>query len=91
MKREVWVERILKGVSFMSGFLAVVGMTYFGLAMLWLAMKAPDAFALVASASIIGAAIAVRKPAVVNNLQLGHPDAENLVAAIQKMLKRMDA
>lgn len=88
MKREVWVERILTGISAVVGLCWVIGIIYFGLACLWLAMKAPDAFALVAAASIVGAAVYFRGPTKVYNMQMSHPETEDVLSAVAALLQK---
>lgn len=88
MKREVWVERILTGISAVVGVGFVIGIIYAGLAGLWLVMKAPDAFALVAAASIIGAAIYFRGPTKVYNMQMSHPETEEVLSAVAALLHK---
>lgn len=90
MKREMWVERILTGISAVVGVAWVVGVFYAGLACIWLVMKAPDAFALVAAASIIGAAIYFRGPTKVYNMQLSHPETEEVLEGVRTLLRKHD-
>lgn len=88
MKREVWGERILTGMSAVVGVCLVIGIFYAGLACLWLAMKSPDAFALVVAASIVGAAIYFRGPTKVYNMQMSHPETEEVLSAVAALLQK---
>lgn len=85
---EGWMDLIRKGVAAVSGLLAFVASIYGGWVMLCFAMKAPDAFAIVAAAAIIGAAVYFRGPTRVYNLQMGHPETESILAAVADLMQR---
>lgn len=89
-KRELWVERIITGISAVIGILAVIAACYAGLAMLWLVMKAPDAFAIVAGAGIIGTALYLKKPAATYLLNMGHPDAVAIMNSIKRIVEERE-
>lgn len=82
------LDLVRKGVKSVSGLLAFVAVVYGGLAMLWLVMKAPEAFALVAGASVVGAAIYFRGPTKVYNMQMSHPETEEVLSAVRDLLQR---
>ncbi len=86
-KREEWVERILTGLSAVAGMLAVIGALYGGVVLVVIASEAPEALATVIAAGIIGAALCLRKPPKVFNLQMPHPDAEELLRDVRRLLK----
>ncbi len=83
--RELWVERILTGFSAVVGIVAVIGAIYGGVIVTWLAMKHPEAFAILAGAALIAAALYFRGPVRTYNLQMSHPETERVMAAILKL------
>lgn len=85
-----WMSVVRKGVAAVAGMLGFMASIYGGLAMLWLVMKAPDAFALVCGAAIIGAAIYFRKPSKTYHLQMSHPDTQRVLADISEMASRIN-
>lgn len=62
MAREIWVERILTGLSAVFGLLTLIVAAYGGAVIVALAINAPDALAIVLAALIVGAALYFRKP-----------------------------
>lgn len=87
MTREKWFERIHVGISAVVGVLTIIAACYAGLAMLWLVMKAPDAFASVVGASIIGAALYLKKPSTTYHLNMGHPDTVAIMNSIKRIVE----
>lgn len=83
-----FLDLVCKGISAVSGIIAFVLALYIGLALIWMVMKEPMAFALVFSASIIGAAIFFRQAPKTYNLQMGHPDTERVMEAIAEMARK---
>jgi len=86
--KEIWVERILTGLSAAVGLIAVIASVYGGLAMIWLAMKAPEAFAIVVGAALIGAAIYLRGPTNVYNVQMVHPETDAILRSVHEVMRK---
>ncbi|MBN7759482.1 hypothetical protein JYP46_21895 [Nitratireductor aquimarinus] len=84
------MDSVQKGITAVAGLVAMISTVYGGLAMVWLAMKAPDAFSIVVAGAMIAAAIYKRRPSETYNLQMGHPDTERVMAAVYDLLRRAD-
>jgi len=81
-----WHERIKVGVSAVSGILMVFLSFYAGLGFLWLAMKAPEFCAIVIAAALVASAIHFRRPTRIYNIQMPHPEADEMMEVLHALL-----
>lgn len=83
-----WMGLVRKGITAASGIIAVVATTYGGLAAIWIVMKAPEAFAIVVGASAIAASIYLRGPTKVYNMQMSHPETDEMLRAARYSIQK---
>lgn len=83
-----WMGLVRKGVTAVSGITAVIATTYGGLAAIWLVMKAPEAFAIVVGAALIGAAIYLRGSTNVYNVQMVHPETDAILRSVHDLMRK---
>jgi len=79
-----------------TAFNAVIGLTMFVLVifgcaiLLVVAEREPMGLCVVAGSALIAAALFFRKPPVVNNLSLGHPDSIEIIDGVRALLRKAE-